>query len=291
VKILVAGDTHANERNIKRLMDTAARCGCQAVIQVGDFGYWPHETGGRWFLRNAEKMAWQKKIPLFWIDGNHENHAMIDRYLRDSPSSDRLVGIPTAQLTPKIPGRGKSGQASSPDVPKRTEDWLRYLPRGYRWEWEGVHLLALGGAWSVDREFRQPGRSWWPGETINDEDVVRACEGGRVDVMVTHDAPGEYSIPGDYATGKITSQTMMNRSKVASVVNSVRPKVLIHGHYHVRYEQLWPMAPPRTTAWSCRIIGLASDIQHNLGEQAVVLHLPEIAVSMAPADAETHGRK
>lgn len=56
-------------------------------------------------------------------------------------------------------------------------------------EWAGVRFLGLGGAFSVDRNARKVGRSFWFEETITDEEVELACENGKdgVDVMLAHD--------------------------------------------------------------------------------------------------------
>ena len=44
--------------------------------------------------------------------------------------------------------------------------WL--LPRPARLRIGGRKILSLGGAASVDREWRVPGVSWWPDEVITD---------------------------------------------------------------------------------------------------------------------------
>ena len=59
---------------------------------------------------------------------------------------------------------------------------------------EGRTLLVLGGGESLDKESRQEGVTWWPEELPAAEDYARcdaaleAC-GGKVDFILTHDAP------------------------------------------------------------------------------------------------------
>ena len=146
-----------------------------------------------------------------------------------------------------------------------------HLPRGLRWRWHGKTWMALGGAHSVDRPMRKPGVSWWPEERLTAADVSHAISGGPVDVIVAHDAPDGYEIPGlpggfppaelyqadlhrqpriGLPQQGLVARAHLHRQLVGEVVDATAPTVLFHGHYHVRY-----------TAYrgETRVVGLADD--------------------------------
>ncbi len=45
-RVLLAGDTHGNGRWVGHLCKLARRHGCEVILQLGDFGFWPHTTAG-----------------------------------------------------------------------------------------------------------------------------------------------------------------------------------------------------------------------------------------------------
>ncbi len=284
MRALLLGDTHGNQRRCVQAIAAARDTGCSAVVQVGDFGYWPHNTSGLWFLRNVEKFAAEAELPFYWLGGNHENWAMIAKYLEHA-TDPAALGVDALARTPDVPGRGKGGQPSP-----RAPGYLRYLPRGCRWEWGGVRFLALGGAWSIDWHLREQGRSWWPTEMIDDADVERAVAGGDVDVLLCHDAPGDYLVPGMHAFMKMNpgagvggNRTQENRDRLTAVVEATHPRLVVHGHYHEMYDRdaVWALGTPEK--WHNRVVGLGADVSGDLRQQAVVLTVgPDIESGIMP---------
>lgn len=201
-KILVAGDTHGDMEQVHYLLAMAKREGCGRVVQVGDFGYWPHM---RAFDQHVAEAASEAGVMWFWLDGNHENFDALER----------AVDVNAAE-------------------PQRMAEWLWYLPRGCTWEWDGVRFMALGGAYSIDKAYRVEGRSWWRQELLTREQVERAMDRGQVDILFTHDAPeGACPIVTNEYKGDEISRG--NRKAVTAVMDAVIPKIVIHGHYHHRY--------------------------------------------------------
>lgn len=222
MKILMLGDTHCDPIWVEHAIAVAKRNGCSRIVQLGDFGYWPHMPDGQRFLTRVSKSLVQAGLPLYWLDGNHENHDAIADLL--NPLITPGSRIPTAPFVLHAPA-------------------VHYIPRGSRWEWDGVKFLALGGAYSIDKNHRTPGLSWWAGETITDADVERAIAGGEeVDVMLSHDCPfGAHPFldidPVDRQKDR-WPESRANRERLRMVCDVVRPKELFHGHYHKRYDEL-----------------------------------------------------
>ncbi len=216
-KILLVGDTHGNDNFFGLACSTAAEYGCDKLFQVGDFGYWAHYKAGVDFLDACEAHLRDNNLKGYWLDGNHENHPL----LRE------LYGPGGVDHNPDFQGFWKIRHN------------ILYAPRGLRWEWDYITFMALGGAYSVDKEFRREGLSWWPEESITEEEAEFAMSGGYVDVMLTHDAPEGTDIPclrrQRALRRDMFPESTQQRLLLRRVVDAVRPKMLVHGHYHNRY--------------------------------------------------------
>ncbi|MFZ1382538.1 MAG: metallophosphoesterase family protein [Scrofimicrobium sp.] len=141
---------------------------------------------------------------LGFIDGNHEDFGELK----------------------KLPNNSEGlGQVS---------DNVFYIPRGTVWQWRGTRFAGLGGAVSIDRQTRTPGRSWFPEEAITASDVANAKQAGTVDVLFTHDAPLP-PVPKRSFGPTIDADCDQSIAYVAEVVSALRPNLVIHGHYHLAY--------------------------------------------------------
>lgn len=203
-KIAWLGDLHCNYKSAQKAVRQASKQGADVIIQVGDFAY--NFPDG--YLNTIETECERFGILFLFIDGNHDNFD----WLYDQPVDE--------------------------DGTRKLRPLLWHLPRGFRWEWNGVRFLALGGAHSVDRSWRIPGAEWWYQEYLTNADLYKAVEGGNVDVMVTHDAPTDAPVPlGDPSWIPESDQIMAkkHRELLQDVVDIVEPRFLIHGHYHNSY--------------------------------------------------------
>ncbi len=210
---MVAGDTHGDSEHCKYLIEQAEKNNIDVIVQLGDFGYWEHSKDGQLFLKYLNEALKRAGINLFWLDGNHENHTKLREDYGVDIENPEPVGIRSN---------------------------IVYLPRATTWEWQGIRHMAVGGAWSIDYKFRTPGRSWWPEEMISTEEEKLAISRGPVDILLTHDVPDGVDINTHFAIQgrdflKADVQSQLNRETVRRIVDGVRPKLLVHGHYHLRY--------------------------------------------------------
>lgn len=217
-KIMLAGDWHGNCTWARSCVEHAHRQGVDAIVHLGDFGWWVPGVPTEKYLSDLQKLLGDFGITLYWVDGNHEYHPGIDEWVKATD------GQPWSHK--KYPS-------------------IIHLPRGFRWEWWGQTWLALGGAHSVDRLMRSEGRSWWDREHISLTEVERAIAGGKVSVMVTHDCPYGVDIPGipsepeldtrgDWPKSELLAASN-HRKLLRQVCDEVRPDFLFHGHYHWHY--------------------------------------------------------
>lgn len=209
-RVLFVGDVHGNTSWFEWASDYAVEHGCTAMVQCGDLGYWPHVEWGQAFLDDISKSLEGDGLELFWIDGNHDNHDAIEGWMKASSRSA---------------------------WPCKIDDrWplLRYIPRGMTWDWGGTKFLGLGGGFSIDKDQRILGASYWPQELITIADTERCFDVGKVDVLVSHDAPIECEL-GSKITGERFPQSESNQKMVSAVRDQCKPEHIVHGHWHRRY--------------------------------------------------------
>lgn len=209
-KIAVAGCWHENIEWANTAMASARERGAGVLVHTGDFGHLFRAE----FIDAMRQLVDKHEMPIMFIDGNRDRQA----YLRKLPAA----ADGSLQLAPGI----------------------RYIPRGFRWKWSSVRFLGLGGARSVDRSRRYQDRepSWWASETIQPGDVSLATAHGPVDVLICHDAPSGILIPefDRYSQGYGDAEILAaqaHRQSLLDVVTVVRPRLIIHGHYHRFYSQ------------------------------------------------------
>lgn len=208
----IAGDWHGNTSWAGRMIEHCAARDVRVILHVGDFGFWPGQSGRR-YLDSLEACLAENDQLLAFVDGNHEDHLSLNNW----PLNDDGV------------------HAIRPHIV--------HLPRGYRWTWHDRVWMSLGGAHSIDRKWRTPFVDWWPEEILSPGDVLRATAGGPVDVLVCHDAPeGVPALAKLFAENPAgvdeLEQTLSaaNRELISRVVEATRPSHFWHGHYHLRLE-------------------------------------------------------
>lgn len=166
-EIFLTGDTHI-PHDIHKLNSTNFPKGKELtkndyVIVLGDFGLlWSN-------VPCASEKYWtnwlnDKPWTTLFVDGNHENHP-------------RLNELPTEKML-----GGTVGKVS---------DSIFHLRRGEIYEINHKTFFVMGGAYSVDKEWRQEGKSWWPEETPNYKETEHAIDNldkhkFKVDYVLSH---------------------------------------------------------------------------------------------------------
>jgi Icc-related predicted phosphoesterase len=57
MRVLFVGDVHGNTEFMAAAIERARIEGVDTIVQVGDFGYWPHTKLGTKFLADIERAA------------------------------------------------------------------------------------------------------------------------------------------------------------------------------------------------------------------------------------------
>jgi len=267
-EVVIAGDWHGDAPWAETVVAKAKAANCDVILQVGDFGIWPGRVGMD-FLAEVDVACFAHEVTILVTPGNHEDWDAIN-YM---PAIDSSV----------MPGWGEI---------KWFTDNIGVIPRGHRFQISGSDgiprtFLSLGGAPSIDKDMRTPGVDWWADEMITWADVHNVekavLKDGPVDYMLTHDAPEPLTRRiaalirengGGWPLATIQYCTE-GRQRLTAAFNAARPKVLFHGHYHLRetaqvvggkytYDKAGdridlPVQPDNTAQFNCRIESLSME--------------------------------
>ncbi len=161
--IYVTGDMHGDPERLSNPALRRLKKG-DILLVCGDFGFvWDGSAAEEKRLRRIGR----QKYTIAFLDGRHENF-------------DRLAAYPVTTWN------GGLAQVLN--------DRLVHLLRGEIYTLEGQRIFAFGGGESDDRDFRIPGKSWWPEEMPTAAEMQHgldrlAAENNRVDVILSHMPP------------------------------------------------------------------------------------------------------
>ena len=253
MKVLLVGDAHGNTNFMLHAFVVAEELSVTEIFQLGDFGVWPGLSGEMYLQALDGALERHPGLTLSFLDGNHEDFEQLEQFAADP---DRQVGDGRVWVTPRI----------------------LWCPRGTVLRVAGRDVGFLGGAVSVDRHLRTPYVSWWPQENLTPGDVDRlnVNSGGRLDVLLTHDAPASADLGFDtaYRDGRwpdaAIEESKGTRLLLDEAVAANRPKVVAHGHWHLRHD-----TETTSGGHTYRVHGLG----HENDEALAVLDLNTLTVS------------
>lgn len=246
-RILFAGDSHHDAAHIRWVVDAAHERGCDAIVSVGDLGYWPRYSYGQEFMSTLTARLTKRGIDLYFVEGNHEDfEELLD------PEHPEIGPFRLVEPATRADGRGG----------------VWHIPRGARWDWQGVRFLGLGGAFSIDKDERIQGVDWFPEETITMGQVWQTLETpGETDILVAHDCPHGVMFLNQFEKQR-HPESAQNTRAVLQVASHVKPVMVVHGHYHTPHttEHHDPVNDLHAT-----VIGL--DLNNQLDPRASVMTL------------------
>ena len=209
-KIAFIGDIHGDTRSASYSMLYARDHDAERVFFVGDFG-WQFDDG---FLTEMKQIAERFDYSVEFIDGNHENFDVLYDY------------------------------DIEPDGYRHLTNNVLHIPRGTAMQIDGIDVLFIGGASSIDRHYRMAGLEWWPQELITSRDIDKALDVPNVDVVVSHETPWLPKLSNknnedeiaewgyDFAEAIETSR--QQRELLHEILDVKRPLFWYHGHHHNR---------------------------------------------------------
>jgi hypothetical protein len=175
------------------------------VIELGDFGFiWGNDTN--YNLNVLQGRFAKRNCILLFIDGNHENFDLLERY-------------------PIISWNG--------GWVRKLRENIYHLMRGQVFTINGKKFFTMGGGYSIDKESRRRGITWWPQEDIGFLDMEAAnhnlaANNDTVDYVLTHSAPMEIKNMMGFKL-EYDSHNEKQLQHIASILTFDR---WYFGHYH-----------------------------------------------------------
>lgn len=128
------------------------------------------------------------------------------------------------------------------DSPMGCRDEPNYIPDGTFWEKESI--MFVGGAVSIDKEYRTPGVSWWEDEELSMEELYNIYDKyvmTKPRVMITHETP-EFIADQVMASVSRTKYEISSRTRQCfqSMFESSghKPDEWYFGHWHVNFDRV-----------------------------------------------------
>ena len=219
--ILFSGDFHAN---VKGEMDYISKRALlnkykediykkiYYQIMLGDTGFlWPENEEAE--AKNYKELA-KRPFPVLYVAGNHE--PVLGR--SDLPEIDIGIGEKAVLVNKEKP-------------------FIAYLKRGKIYNIENHKFLVLGGALSIDKIYRTPGKSWWKQEYWSDDEKTGISglleNENNFDYVLSHTGPSRIN----RAINNVDSDYIPKIKDEVSVLNEVIDakitcKQWFCGHWH-----------------------------------------------------------
>jgi hypothetical protein len=166
------------------------------ILACGDFGYWPNFRSQ--IIKNGN-------TKIYFCDGNHEDH-------------NALKGLMEYHRKGPI------------EIQKN----IFFMPRGRVLKLNNKNILFIGGAESIDKDYRIPGSTWFPEESITEADIDR-LPNIKIDIVISHTCPSfvveEMNLtPWNGKNSDDQSPTMLNK-----VYEKYKPTEWFYGHFHQEF--------------------------------------------------------
>lgn len=214
MKWYVSGDTHGNFTRFTNMNEykTDERV---AVIVLGDCAVnWTlkpeHDSGlKRQLTKKFSNFEW------FLLRGNHDA---------------RPERVPTME---KVWNDDVTGMIYQ----ERRYPNIHYFIDGETYHINGYRVLTIGGAYSVDKDYRiARGAIWYPDEQLNGTERVKIknlVKGEYFDFVLTHTAPISWE-PSDLFLSMIDQSSVDKTTELwlDQIRKSITYKIWLFGHYH-----------------------------------------------------------
>lgn len=100
-------------------------------------------------------------------------------------------------------------------------------------------VMYIGGAWSIDQDWRTAGVDWWPEEELSYVDLdslVGIYDFLRPKIMITHTLP--IQVPRDHIGKKIIGSGCRTELAFERMFDIHKPELWIAGHWHLSFDKV-----------------------------------------------------
>ena len=200
--LYLVGDVHGKYRELVWKITGRYDIHDADVLVLGDFGVGFDQNLKREYPWSERRLK-RNNVTIWAMRGNHDD----PKYFTEEP----IYNFPNLKFL---------------------VDWKRYKFG------ENREILVIGGACSIDKEYRIENIDWWEGE-----DVTRVPDlPGKADIIISHEAPITFDPMPTRPDGLGKDQygnILRSREYLQEVLESARPDYWFYGHYHKSYSGSW----------------------------------------------------
>ena len=206
---IVTGDTHGTFDMRKVIRYFAEREEDYSkedyLIICGDVGVCGFSASDE---RKTREILRNLPVTTLFVDGNHENFEQLNSYEEEEWNGGKVHFV---------------------------ESDIIHLMRGQVYCIDGVRFFTFGGAYSIDKAYREEGISWFPEELPNREEYEEGWKnlekaGFQVDYILTHTAPREVAAAMGY--GELSEGEAEFRQYLQRVADNTDFTTWYFGHFH-----------------------------------------------------------
>lgn len=216
-RVYVTGDTHGNFDWLPGWCEDYATTKNDLLIIMGDAGfmYYGQDKAREKYIKKAVEDC---PITVLCVRGNHESR----------PTHYKDMVFVTLETDPIIPS-GYYYEAAYPSI------W--YVADGSTFNINEHRCLFVGGAYSVDKEYRQMmGWRWFPDEELDMDEMLNIMDKvdhQRFDFVFTHTCPEDWQ-PYDLFLSMVDQSKVSKRMEqfFTDMSNIIDFKHWFFGHFH-----------------------------------------------------------
>jgi hypothetical protein len=133
------------------------------------------------------------------------------------------------------PGQHRFMRGNHDDPTKCKTEMVGYIPDGTIEN----DVMLVGGAWSIDRDWRTPGVDWWEDEELSYQELnnlIGVYETVKPRVMITHDCPTLAAYYMFIRNGKSIGGNVQHLTRTGEALQAMfeihQPEQWYFGHWH-----------------------------------------------------------
>jgi hypothetical protein len=142
-------------------------------------------------------------------------------------------GIPAPENPDPLRHRFIRGNHDNPALCRETPGYIE--DGSFQTLLNGLTMMFVGGALSIDAHRRIPGVSWWEDEELSYTDLGRMIEAYCThlpDIMVTHEVPESIAREIYYGSDKVNRYPSRTRMAFQTMLDEHQPRNWFYGHWH-----------------------------------------------------------
>lgn len=212
--VYITGDIHGDISRIVDFIEHHELNSDDVVVILGDAGlnYYGNDHGDKGKKKRLNKYG----VPIFCLHGNHEMRPESLSYYKESEWHGGKVYV----------------EAGLPN--------LIFAKDGEIYDLEGMRLIVIGGAYSVDKYYRlERGIKWFDDEQPSEEIKRRVIEklesiDWKIDIVLTHTCPAKYIPIEAFLPG--LDQNTVDRSTedwLDDIEDKLKYQEWYCGHWHI----------------------------------------------------------